>query len=123
MSRRVLDVGNCGPDHYAISQLLQEHFDVTVVQAHGMRDAMSLLRQGAFDLVIVNRVMDRDGTYGIDIIQAIKADSNLADLPVMLISNFENHQTQAQQAGAIPGFGKSALYSPETVDIFRPYLE
>ncbi len=113
MSRRVLDVGSCGPDHDALSQLLQQHFDVTVVQAHGLQDALRLMRAAAFDLVTVNRVMDRDGSYGLEIIKAMKADPDLAGLPVMMITNFDQHQQQAQQAGAVPGFGKSSLFAPK----------
>lgn len=122
MSRHVLDVGNCGPDHYAIRQLLEEHFDVVVEQAHVLQDALSRLRERPFDLVTVNRVMDRDGSYGIEIIKAIKADPDLANLPVMMITNLEHHQAEAQEAGAIPGFGKRALFSPDTVELFRGYL-
>ncbi len=122
MSKTVLDIGNCGPDHAAIFQLLQTHYDVEVVQAHGLSDALDLMRESDFSLVLVNRIMDRDGSPGIDILQQIKNDSALCDVPVMMISNFAEHQETAIAAGAAPGFGKSELHLPTTVERLRPFL-
>jgi len=48
------------------------------------------------------------------ILQHLKADSELQQTPVMLITNFDEHQQTAIQAGAVQGFGKSGLLSEET---------
>ncbi len=55
MSKRVLDVGNCGPDHYSIRELIAGNFDAEVVQTHGRDDTLSRLRESSFDLVLINR--------------------------------------------------------------------
>jgi CheY-like chemotaxis protein len=112
--KRVLDVGNCGVDHAAIRRLLGGHFAAEVVQNHSQLEALASLRREQFDLVLVNRVFDRDGSDGLELIRAIKADSDLADVPVMLITNYEQHQRRAVEAGALPGFGKAELGDPET---------
>lgn len=112
--KRVLDVGNCGPDHGAICDLIMSNFDAEVVQAHGMTDALDELRRGSFDLVLVNRLMDRDGASGLSIIESIKHDAELGETPVMLISNYEEYQQKAVQLGAEPGFGKATLHGGET---------
>jgi CheY-like chemotaxis protein len=116
MSKRVLDVGNCVPDHAAIRGLLEGTFGAEVVQAHGPDDTLAALRQGGFDLVLVNRKLDQDYSDGLEIIKAIKADAALARTPVMLITNYEDHQAAAIAAGAEPGFGKLSLRTEETIN-------
>lgn len=123
MPKRVLDIGNCNPDHAAISALLRQNFDAQVVRAHGWHDASRELQNGAIDLVLVNRRLDRDDSDGLEIIRQIKADPSLAGIPCMLISNYPDYQAKAQQAGAEPGFGKSDLYDPRTLENLRPFLE
>ncbi len=121
-SRRVLSVGQCGFDHGTISRVLRDTFAAEVVAADSSAQALTLLQQGAFDLVLVNRVFDRDGSPGLDLIRRIKADDKAGTVPVMLVSNFADAQDQAVSAGAVPGFGKGALQAPETVEKLKPYL-
>ncbi len=109
MSKRVLDVGNCAPDFASISGFLTSQFDCQVDQAHGPQDALDMLRQGDYALVLVNRKLDQDYTDGIEIIQAIKADTELQSVPTMLITNFADHQDAAVAIGAERGFGKLEL--------------
>jgi DNA-binding response OmpR family regulator len=123
MTKRVLDIGNCVPDHASICSLIEKHFDAKVVQAHGQQDALAALLNGGIDLVLVNRKLDRDYTDGIDIIKQIKANAELAATPCMLITNHADHQELAVQAGAEMGFGKLELGSPATHERLRAILE
>jgi two-component system chemotaxis response regulator CheY len=116
MSKRVLDVGNCVPDHAAICRLIEGRFGASVEQAYDSDDALARLRSESFDLVLVNRKLDADNSDGLAIIQQIKADPLLCEVPVMLITNYAEHQQRAVAAGAVPGFGKSALQSPATLE-------
>lgn len=109
MSKRVLDVGQCDADHASISWLIMEGFDAEVVRAHSDIEVMSALSSDHFDLVLINRKLDRDHSDGIDIIHQIKSDPIVKDVPVMLVTNFADHQALAIEAGAIPGFGKAEL--------------
>lgn len=126
MTKRVLDVGQCVPDHASIRRLIEGNFDATVVQAHDMDDALRQLRNasstGAIDLVLINRKLDMDYSDGIEILKQIKADPELASVPVMLVTNFPEHQQLAVQAGGEPGFGKDAIRSPETLTKLGKYL-
>ena len=122
MPRRVLSIGQCGPDHYSISRFLERHFDVEIATADRERDALRRLRDEPFDLVLVNRKLDIDYSDGLNIIRAMKVDPDLASIPVMLVSNYSDAQEQAVVAGAEYGFGKSALGSPETVDRLGRFL-
>ena len=114
MTKRVLDVGQCGPDHATIQSYLTAHFDCGVVQTHGLADTLSELRTGDYHLVLINRKLDADYSDGIEIIRAIKADPETADVPVMLVTNYPEHQDAAEAAGAHRGFGKLEFDRPET---------
>lgn len=116
MAKRVLDVGNCGPDFGAVKRFLTSRFGAEVQQADGAVDALAALRAGQFDLVLVNRKLDMDYSDGIEVIRQIKADPALAATPVMLITNYAEHQDAAEQLGALRGFGKLEHEKPETID-------
>jgi two-component system chemotaxis response regulator CheY len=121
--KRVLDVGNCVPDHASICRLMQNQFGAQVVQAHGLEDAMAQLHAGKVDLVVVNRKLDRDYSDGLDVIKAVKADPTIADTPMMLITNYAEHQDAAVAAGAERGFGKLDFEKPETHQRLAKFLD
>jgi two-component system, chemotaxis family, chemotaxis protein CheY len=114
MPKRVLSVGQCGPDHAAIHALLTLHFDCEVIPAHGLNDTLAHLKNGEFHLVLVNRKLDRDYSDGVEIIRALKADPDTAELAVMLVTNYPEHQEAAVAIGALRGFGKLELEHPTT---------
>ena len=122
MTKSVLDVGNCDMDHSSIQDLLNSHFDVEIDRVHGPTDALAAMKNKTYHLVLINRLMDRDHSPGIEIINSMKADGELSDVPVMLITNFPDHQETAMAAGALEGFGKAALREPETVERLRGVL-
>lgn len=122
MPKRVLDVGNCGPDFASIKQFLTGQFDCEVVQADGAADALAALRAQPFDLVTVNRKLDMDYSDGLEVIRQIKADPTVGAVPVMLITNYPEHQAAAAQLGATYGFGKLEYGKPETLERLQPIL-
>lgn len=111
---KVLDVGNCGPDYNAIKRTLGSKYDVQLYQAHGPDDCLKLMREHEFALVMINRKLDQDYSDGIEILKQIKTDAALSSVPVMLITNYEEHQQASIAAGGIRGFGKLELDKPET---------
>ncbi|QEG38401.1 response regulator [Roseimaritima ulvae] len=114
MTKTVVDCGNCGPDFNSIRQMLKASFDVKVVQTHGAEDTLEVLRTSEVALVTVNRKLDRDYTDGLEVIRVLKADPEVATVPVMLVTNYDEHQDGAVAEGAIRGFGKLSLTTPET---------
>ncbi|MCA9241193.1 MAG: response regulator [Planctomycetales bacterium] len=121
--KRILDVGNCGPDHGAIRRLLAAHFECQVDQAHHAADTLQAVRERDYDLVLVNRKLDADYSDGIEIIRQLKSDDQLASTPVMLITNYAEHQDAAVECGALRGFGKLEFDKPETLAALRAVLE
>jgi len=122
VAKRVLDVGNCVPDHAAIRGLLEKQFRAQVVQTDGLDDALAALRKEPFDLVLVNRKLDQDYSDGLDVIRCIKADTELKSTPCMLITNYPDQQEVAVAAGAEYGFGKKSLYDKETHERLTRFL-
>jgi CheY-like chemotaxis protein len=120
-NKRVLSVGQCGADHRKIVRTLLP-FNVEIVPADTTAEALAKLREKPFALVLVNRVYDADGSLGMELIRQIKRDAALQAVPVMLVSNHDDAQKEAVQAGAVAGFGKSALYGPLVAERVRPFL-
>lgn len=120
--KRILDVGNCSPDRAAISRFFTQNFECEVAHADQAADALDALKTGSFDLVVVNRKLDIDYSDGLEVIKQIKADPQTAGVPVMLITNYDEHQTAAEQLGAVRGFGKLEYDKPEAVEKARMAL-
>jgi len=122
VAKRVLDVGQCQPDHLAIRNFITERFDATVHQSHGLQDTLAALHSECFDLVLINRKLDRDYSDGIEVLKAIKAEEQLTAVPVMLVTNYQEHQQTAVAAGGVPGFGKNEFHEPHTLERLAHYL-
>jgi response regulator RpfG family c-di-GMP phosphodiesterase len=116
MPKRVIDVGNCGPDHGAIRRLIEGNFDAQVLHADDLTSALAELDKAPADLVLVNRKLDLDYSDGMAIVRHLKSDARWSSIPVMLVTNYPEYQAEAVAAGAVPGFGKQELRASETLE-------
>ena len=119
---RLLDVGNCDPDHAMIRRMLTENFDVTIDRVMFVDQAMEKLKANRYDLVLFNRLVFDDGSEGIELLRRTKADATFAGVPMMMISNFPEAQAASQAAGGVPGFGKASVSTPKTIELLSQYL-
>lgn len=117
-TRRVLGVGNCGPDHGSLQRLLETKFGATLDGANTAEEARQAVAKHDYRLVVVNRVFDWDGASGLELIESLQG----AGVPTMLLSNYTEYQQQAESLGASPGFGKSQLSDPDTIDKLAQHL-
>lgn len=120
---RVLNIGQCALDHGSISRYLRKTFGADVDAAATFSQALQKLRATPFDLVLVNRVTDSDGTFGLDLIRSIKSEPALATLPVILVSNYPDAQAEAEKLGAMSGFGKAELSTAKARECLSAALE
>ena len=120
MAKRALDIGNCGPDHGAIANMIRTNFGAEADHANAADDAWPLLEKNDYDLVMVNRHLDLDGSSGMHVIGQVQ--EKYANLPMMLITNFAEHQDAAVAAGAVRGFGKNTIGSAATIELLSNYL-
>lgn len=116
--RLVISVGQCGYDNSRIAALVRSidpaiGFETTDTA----NETLDLLRDSGerTALALVNRIFDADGDCGVEFVKKMKRpDAEFAEIPVMLVSNFEQSQAEAIANGALPGFGKAQLQSGET---------
>ena len=121
--KKVLDVGNCSPDHLSIRSMLLNLFPgVEVLKADDAQSALKTLAKSPADLILVNRKLDCDYSDGTEVIRSIKANPEFSGIPVMLITNHEEYQKEAIAIGALPGFGKLQLREPRTRDLLAAIL-
>lgn len=113
---RVLLVGHCMPDGYALKSAVRRALGDPVIVL--VNDDGELRKQmpGA-RLVLVNRVLDGEfpDADGVELIRRIAPMGARA----MLISNFPEAQEGAAAAGGLRGFGKSAMNSEATASALR----
>ncbi|MFL5245935.1 MAG: hypothetical protein ACJ8FY_28020 [Gemmataceae bacterium] len=122
-AKRILSIGQCGADHGRITRTFGEHFNAEVVSVDNEAEATLRLREGRFDLILVNRILDSDGSSGVQIIKHLKANPLAQAIATMLVSNYEEAQEEAVKNGALEGFGKGALGHPEMMSRLRRILE
>ncbi|MEL6106696.1 MAG: response regulator [Planctomycetota bacterium] len=102
---------------------MTSNFDAVVVQTHNGQETLEALREKPdVALVTVNRKLDRDYSDGLEVVRLIKADEDVGRVPVMLVTNYEEHQESAIEAGCVRGFGKLALTESSTVELLQTYL-
>ena len=120
MEKTVLDVGQCGVDGPRLETFLSRGLHCRVDSADTIDDAIDKLTSQHYDLCLVNRKLAFEGSSGVDLIAAAK-DAGVAT-PIMLVSDREDAQEEATELGALPGFGKSQLDDPQTVQRLRDVL-
>ena len=123
MTNTVLDIGNCNPDHDAIVKMLTSNFDVVVLRAHELCDALQLLSEKKVDLIVINRKLDIDYSDGIEILRHLKQDAAYKGIPTMIITNYAEQQLAAVAEGAEYGFGKLQYSEPATRDRLSRFLD
>ncbi len=109
----VLSIGQCRPDHAGISYYLKSNFAAEVDAAATEADALHYLQHGTYQLILVNRVLDADGSDGMALIERL-CKSEYSATPVMLVSNYPDWQQRAVSVGAVDGFGKAELNTAGT---------
>lgn len=68
-----------------------EHAGYTVRQANDGTRALEMLREGNFDLVLLDLLMP--GVDGFEVLSHMKADSALSDVPVIVITAVDDRDT------------------------------
>ena len=118
----ILVVGQCDADQSRIEQVIGGHYEVKVLRSDSHDDALIQIQNSSFDLVLINRILDKTQTEGLELIRELKSNDATAEVPVMLISNYDTAQSDAISAGAVPGFGKATLTQDSTFKILDQYL-
>jgi two-component system chemotaxis response regulator CheY len=115
MAIKILDVGQCGFDGPRMAALWRNKLGATVDCVDTGEDAAERLKNGGYDVVLVNRVLDHDGSSGLDVIEDLLREKT--SVPIMLVSDLPDAQNAAVALGAVRGFGKADLGDPATLEL------
>ena len=110
MPDRILLVGHCGIDGPRLKEELSKAIPSAKVERINSDDELRRAVGEGASLLLVNREPVGFEGEGLDIIKRVKSEH--PDCKVMLVSDHEDAQQEAQAAGALKGFGKSELGSP-----------
>lgn len=122
MPKRVALIGHCGPDSSFLRLAVQKAGrDVKVVAADTAEELQKVIDDGV-SLLLFNRVLDFgfEEEEGVEVIRRLRAQH--PELKMMLVSNYPESQTQAVEAGALPGFGKREIGSARVTELLREAL-
>lgn len=116
---KVLLVGHCGPDAFALRAAVGSMLPGAEVEQVNSRQGLQ--EADGAHLLLINRVLDGafDSESGIDLIRELATRDGEGKPGLVLVSNLQDAQSEAEAAGASPGFGKRELYS----DRMRESLE
>lgn len=111
---KILSVGQSAADDSEIARLLVRRFAATVETAASAEEAFEAAESGSYDLILINRILDRTMESGLELMAKIVA---LPHKPkVMLISEKLRAHLAADDLEAEPGFGKKKLYDKSTLE-------
>ena len=81
---KVLVVDDFSTMRRIVKNLLRDLGFTNISEADDGSTALPMLKEGSFDFVVTDWNMP--GMHGIDLLKAIRADSNLSHIPVLLIT-------------------------------------
>lgn len=123
----VLLVGHCGFDSGGLERAVRNAAPDARVEGVNSRKALDAKLDDA-SLLLINRQLD--GSFGVtmgdhgDGVELIRELGANDDAPAcVLISNFDDAQDAAEEAGALPGFGKKDVRAESAERSIRSALE
>lgn len=116
-NRIIVLAGHCGPDAHMLAAAVRSAIPGARIV---MNTDESSLWQSSPDLILVNRILD--GRYEDEQGLGLIRRAVQRGVPAMLISNYPDAQAAAEQAGAVPGFGKSEARSDKAAGAIRAAL-
>lgn len=124
MEARVVLVGHCGADGRMLAAAVRRAVPEAEV-VHADDQASLDVEFPRARLLLINRVLGDDyaKSAGVDLIREIAAIDVAPKPATMLVSNFDDAQQSAEDAGALPGFGKQDLNTPKVTQRLRAALE
>jgi hypothetical protein len=120
--KKVVLIGHCGPDNSYLRMAIQSaDKSAQVFSVEDAHELEAALEQEAH-LLLINRTLSYgfDETEGVELISRLRATH--PQVKLMLVSNYEEAQAAAVEAGALPGFGKREIGSPKVMHLIRDAL-
>lgn len=100
--------------------LTKEGFEV--IQAFNGRQALSLAKSEQPNLIILD-IMLPGGMNGFDVLERLKMDEKLKNIPVLVLTNLDTEEKVALSIGASDYIVKANISIKEVVDKIKKYLK
>ncbi|OGD86849.1 hypothetical protein A2164_01385 [Candidatus Curtissbacteria bacterium RBG_13_35_7] len=101
-------------------KLTDEGFEVTA--ASDGKTGLNLIKSQRFDLILLDIILP-GGLNGFDILEYLKKDQNLSQIPVIVMTNLESEDKVARDIGAADYFIKANVSLKEIVDRIKNVLK
>lgn len=113
-------------DEPMLSSILKARFEkegFEVTQAKDGVEALSLLKQNRYDLVLLDIILPK--MSGFEVMESIKNDPNTNPTPIVIVSNLgqESDIQRGEMLGAIGYFIKARLSIEELVSKIKEFFE
>ena len=121
---KVFLVGHCGADAFSLQYAVKQAANRDDLFIRTAVDTDEQVQNaGPQTLLLVNRELGNvlNRRQGVDLIREMSQRDNPPRM--MLISNYADAQRQAEEAGALPGFGKAELHQPHAAERLREALQ
>lgn len=118
-ARTFVLVGHCLPDRMMLINAIRRAVGGAAIESANDAEELDPFLRGDC-VLLVNRVLDGEfeTDSGIDLIAGLRGKGETAPVAA-LISDRPDAQERALRAGAAPGFGKSEVHVPKTVEVLR----
>lgn len=101
-------------------KLSDEDFEVSVV-SNG-EAGLALAKSQKFNLILLD-VMLPGGINGFDVLETLKKDKVLSQIPVIVLTNLESEEKVARKIGAVDYFAKTKVTPDQVVTRIREVLK
>lgn len=101
-------------------KLADEGFEVNV--AGDGKTGLDLAKSGSFDLILLD-IMLPGGINGFDVLETLKKDSALSQIPVIVLTNLGSEEKVARDIGAVDYFIKAKITPAQLADRIKEILK
>jgi two-component system alkaline phosphatase synthesis response regulator PhoP len=101
-------------------KLTDEGFEVVVV-GDGKK-GLDLARSQKFDLILLDIILP-GGINGFDVLESLKKDKTLYQIPVIIMTNLESEKKVALEIGAVDYFVKAKVLPNQVVSRIKEILK
>jgi DNA-binding NarL/FixJ family response regulator len=120
MAKTVILAGHCGPDSSYLKMTIKKALgDVQIVAADDSQELTRALEKHEPDLILFNRELGHgfDPGTGVETVRLLHRTH--PNLKMLVVTNYPDVQSEAEAAGAQPGFGKNELGSHRVLQVLR----
>lgn len=120
MPEHILLVGHCGIDGPRLQSEIASGLNSQAERINTLDDLREACARGPALLLVNREPLGFTGVSGVDLIRQVKKE--FPEQRAVLVSDLPEAQQEAEEAGALPGFGKADLGASRFTETIRSAL-